>query len=151
MLHGVGGQCHASAALPSGMNWCAPQPVWTGAEYLAHTGIRSPDRLACSGSLYRLRYPRQPYSRLLQQITQIIVCTYHQSFPVINKLSTAEKTYGTTSVLSSTLDEYDLWESGPGHFIRREGHPRYAPHTRLDRLQGRLHALKKIKTLPQVS
>ena len=35
----------------------APGPVWTGAENLAHTGIRSPDRPARSQSLYRLRYP----------------------------------------------------------------------------------------------
>jgi hypothetical protein len=34
-----------------------PGPVWTGAEYLAPTGIRSPDRPARSQSLYRLRYP----------------------------------------------------------------------------------------------
>ena len=32
-------------------------PVWTGAENLASTGIRSPDRPARSQSLYRLRYP----------------------------------------------------------------------------------------------
>ena len=30
----------------------APGPVWTGAEYLATTGIRSPDRPARSESLY---------------------------------------------------------------------------------------------------
>ena len=35
----------------------APGPVWTGAENLALTGIRSPDRPARSQSLYRLRYP----------------------------------------------------------------------------------------------
>ena len=35
----------------------APGPVWTGAENLAATGIRSPDRPACSESLYRLSYP----------------------------------------------------------------------------------------------
>ena len=32
-------------------------PVWTGAENLASTGIRSPDRPARSESLYRLSYP----------------------------------------------------------------------------------------------
>ena len=31
--------------------------VWTGAENVTHTGIRSPDRPARSQSLYRLRYP----------------------------------------------------------------------------------------------
>jgi hypothetical protein len=35
----------------------APGPVWTGAEKLAPTGIRSPDRPARSHSLYRLSYP----------------------------------------------------------------------------------------------
>ena len=30
----------------------APEPVWTGAENLAPTGIRSPDRPARSESLY---------------------------------------------------------------------------------------------------
>jgi hypothetical protein len=33
----------------------APRPVWTGAENLAPTGFRSPDRPARSESLYRLR------------------------------------------------------------------------------------------------
>jgi hypothetical protein len=33
----------------------APGPVWTGAENLAPTGIRSPGRPARSQSLYRLR------------------------------------------------------------------------------------------------
>ena len=36
----------------------ASGPVWTGAENLASTGIRSPDRPARRQSLYRLRYPR---------------------------------------------------------------------------------------------
>ena len=36
---------------------CALEPVWTGAENLAPTAIRSPDRPARSQSLYRLRYP----------------------------------------------------------------------------------------------
>ena len=34
----------------------APGPVWTDAENLAPTGIRSPDRPARSESLYRLSY-----------------------------------------------------------------------------------------------
>ena len=35
----------------------APGPVWTGAENITPTGIRSPDRPAHSESLYRLSYP----------------------------------------------------------------------------------------------
>ena len=62
---GVGCQRHAPAALPPGKDsvpilqeagW-APGPVSTGAENLAHTGIRSPDRPARTESLYRLNYP----------------------------------------------------------------------------------------------
>jgi hypothetical protein len=60
---GVSDQGLASAALPPGKArypWEAarvPGPVWTGAENLAHTGIRSPDRPARSESLlYRLSY-----------------------------------------------------------------------------------------------
>jgi hypothetical protein len=35
----------------------APGPVWTDAEKLALTGLRSTDRPARSEWLYRLRYP----------------------------------------------------------------------------------------------
>jgi len=62
---GVGGQPHAPAAsTPPGKDpvpilqeagW-ATGPVWAGAENLAPTGIRSPDRPGRSRSLYRLRY-----------------------------------------------------------------------------------------------
>jgi hypothetical protein len=61
----MGGQRHASTAFTPGKSpvpilqdagW-APGPVRTGAENLAPTGIRSPDLLARSESLYRLRYP----------------------------------------------------------------------------------------------
>ena len=40
---------------------CAPGPVWTGAENLAPTGIRSPDRRARSQSLYRLSHPAHQF------------------------------------------------------------------------------------------
>jgi len=62
---GVGGQLNAPVASTPGKDpvfvvreagW-APEPVWTGAENLAPTGIRSPKRLACSQSLYLLSYP----------------------------------------------------------------------------------------------
>jgi len=64
---GVGGQPHAPAASTPGKDtvpivqeagW-VPGSVWTGAENLAPTGIRFPDRPARSQSLYRLRYPAQ--------------------------------------------------------------------------------------------
>jgi hypothetical protein len=62
---GVGGERQAPAALPPGKDpvpilqesgW-VPGSVWMGAENLAPTGIRSPDRPARSKSLYQLSYP----------------------------------------------------------------------------------------------
>jgi hypothetical protein len=60
----VGGQRHAPAILPPGKQRAVTHrvgdsvsltgPVWTGAENLAPTGIRFPDRPARSESLYRL-------------------------------------------------------------------------------------------------
>jgi hypothetical protein len=56
-LDGMGGQRHAQPLYPRERHivqeagW-APGPVWTGAENLVPTGIRSP-----SESLYRLSYP----------------------------------------------------------------------------------------------
>jgi hypothetical protein len=59
------GQRHDPAVFTPGKNpvpivqeagWAPPGPVWTGAENLAPTGIRSPDRPARSQSLYRLGY-----------------------------------------------------------------------------------------------
>jgi hypothetical protein len=67
---GGSGQRPAPAALPRERDpvpivqqpgW-ARGSVWTGAENLAPTGIRSPDHPARSESLYRLSYPGR-YSR----------------------------------------------------------------------------------------
>ena len=72
-LEGVSGQRHAPAALyprerPGNhvqeAGWAAG-PVWTGAENLAPTGIRSPDRPARSQSLYRLSYPAHKENSIL--------------------------------------------------------------------------------------
>jgi hypothetical protein len=62
----VGGQKHTSAPLLPGKDllpilvqeagW-APGPVWTSAENLIPTGIRSLDHPTRSEPLYRLRYP----------------------------------------------------------------------------------------------
>jgi hypothetical protein len=49
----------------------APGPVCTGVENLAPTGIGSPDRPACSQSLYRLRYPAQSVSYCMHVIPKI--------------------------------------------------------------------------------
>ena len=49
----------------------APGPVWTGTENLAPTGIRSPDRLLRSQSLYQLSYPAHKEILLPQTIPTI--------------------------------------------------------------------------------
>ena len=51
----------------------APGPVATGAENLAPTAIRSPDRPARSESLYRLRYPGPPITEARTEIVWIFV------------------------------------------------------------------------------
>jgi hypothetical protein len=66
---GVCGQPHAPAAFTSGKEPVAivqeagwvPGPVWTGAESLAPTGIRFPDRPARSESLtaYAISTPKE--------------------------------------------------------------------------------------------
>jgi hypothetical protein len=40
----------------------APQPVWTSAENISPTGVRTPIRPARSDFLYRLRYPGPRFS-----------------------------------------------------------------------------------------
>ena len=59
----------------------APGPVWTGAENLAPTGIRSPDRPARSQSLYRL-YATRPTATLRdpQNLHSFLMLMYHAIF-----------------------------------------------------------------------
>jgi hypothetical protein len=47
-------------------------PVWTTAENLAPTRIRSPDRPASSESLYRLIYPDPRIRTLLSEFTHFL-------------------------------------------------------------------------------
>ena len=83
------GQHHAPAALYFGKEsvpilqeagW-APGPVWTGAENLAPTGVRSADRTARSQSLYRLRYPAHKIIRHLPLIVTTIRTKIDQLWP----------------------------------------------------------------------
>ena len=70
---GVGGQHHAPGRFTPGKDpvpivqeaGLAPGTVWNGAENLAPTGIRSPDRPDRSESLYRLSY-RNPWKADLE-------------------------------------------------------------------------------------
>jgi len=58
----------------------SPVLVWKGAENVAHTGIRSPDRLASSESPYRLSYPGPQIS------TSLINPTFHNTIYKIRRL-----------------------------------------------------------------
>jgi hypothetical protein len=57
-------------------------PVWTAAENLTPTGIRSPDRPARSESLYRLSY-RGPLMTFVQDIKLFVQSrkTRHHTYP----------------------------------------------------------------------
>ena len=89
----MGGQRHDPAALPPGKTryplyrrLLEPQgPIWTDAENLAPTGLRSPDRPARSESLYRLRYPG-PRSELRTIIKKILI-QYNGNVNVVSKES----------------------------------------------------------------
>jgi len=55
----------------------ASGPVWTGAENLAPTGIRSPDRPARRQALYGLRYPAHQqvqHSRIVLSAHTVFMC-----------------------------------------------------------------------------
>jgi hypothetical protein len=51
----------------------APGPVWTGAENLAPTGFRYPDRPTRSHSLYRLSYPAHVLTCIISNFTSPIL------------------------------------------------------------------------------
>ena len=57
-------------------------PVWTGAENLAPTGIRSPDRPARSQTLYRLSYP----AHMFRCVVFILYCLCSHQTDVHNAL-----------------------------------------------------------------
>ena len=53
----------------------APGPVWTSAENLTPTGIRSPDSPARSQLLYQLRYPAYSNTYIKQNYNLLFVVT----------------------------------------------------------------------------
>jgi len=84
VLDGVGGQRHTLAALTPGKTWYplyrrlgGPQPVCTGLENLAPTGIWYPDYLARSESLYGRRYPGSRCGIILMQYYAVRSYSYH--------------------------------------------------------------------------
>ena len=74
----------------------APGPVWTGAENLAPTEIRSPDRPARSQLLYRLRYPTHVYVIRPSEFT-----VFRKSDVFFHNLSLYQTAYTVASLVRS--------------------------------------------------
>jgi hypothetical protein len=83
--------------------------IWTDLEKLTRTGIRSPDRPACSGSLHRLSYSGSQPFRSIQYINgtpvpkRVGVGTYHElCFMICNLLYFIVRTCRLTYWLQET-------------------------------------------------
>jgi len=64
----------------------APAPVWTGAENLTHTEIRSSDRPARSKSLYRLSYFGSPTFIMTSIKGEVHVLNKHHAIKVYGEV-----------------------------------------------------------------
>jgi hypothetical protein len=80
----------------------APRTVWTAAENLAPTGIRSPDRPARSESLYRLRYP----GPLMFSYSDFYICDVNYPAIVLGVLYKIRKAVCGDHVCLSVCDKY---------------------------------------------
>ena len=89
----------------------APGPVWTVAENLAPTGIRSPDRPARNESLYRLRYPG-PH----QRYDFLFVLFLFLLFVKVCSISVGSTSLRSVSVMM--LKESESTGNGSEHFLR---------------------------------
>jgi len=86
-------------------NGWAPGPVWTRAENLAPTGIRSPDRPARSQSLYRLSHPAHRGRRNLY-IIELVNFRSHNSVRLILGFGRLEFEYLRSSVPIAFVANY---------------------------------------------
>jgi hypothetical protein len=87
-----------------------PGPVWTGAENLAPTGIRSPDLPARSQSLYRLSYPAHGFNNTIQQI-------YNRSTEYNMETLFKEYIQGDSGGICNTLGNESMCDSKQKKFI----------------------------------
>jgi hypothetical protein len=80
----------------------APGPVWTGAENLAHVGIRSPDLTTRSQSLYRQSYRAHTLhvEHSVQSETATEVC---EKSKVCNMFQNSKKTYAISCLRKTSL------------------------------------------------
>ena len=119
----MGGQRHAPTELSSGKKpsnqsvgeWMGPGPVWTGAENLTPTGIRSPDRPACSESLYAgTTFERNDVTLLNESMCHKLVCLLNSREASVHRMAgvspvTNPKTKGMNSMEKSRI-HYELVE-----------------------------------------
>jgi hypothetical protein len=75
-------------------------PICTGAENLAPTGIRSPDRLARSELLYRLSYPGS--SEVEYPLLSSAKVKHGQSYTSTSSLVSVMGNYGETFIFAFT-------------------------------------------------
>ena len=95
----------------------SPGPVWTGAENLAPTGIRSPDPLARSQSLYRLRCPTHHES---------LFRLYFQQKPTLE--NTVRYTYSNSGITPGKEPVPIVQEGGWAPELVWTGAENLAPH-----------------------
>ena len=127
---GVDGQRHPPAAFTPGKDpvpivqeagW-APEPVWTGAENLAQTGIRSPDLPARSESLYRLSYRGSHLNYTVSKLriknftgkeAQKVICALKKSVAV------PEEQHETEACSTSFSNEllYRIWSNATSGLV----------------------------------
>ena len=97
----------------------APGPVWTGAENLAPTGIRSPDRPVRSQSLYRLRYPAHDGTSMFRKKFDWVTLRYEElrdTSSVANVVRAVE-----SKVMKSVGNKADSKKSQAKQFLLRSG------------------------------
>jgi hypothetical protein len=120
---GVGGQRNSAAALPPGKRPVlivqeagrAPGAVWTSAENLALTKIRSLDRPACSVSYNDLSYPG-PHKRLLRRHLVTVALTGSLDTNVLNRWHATVLSLGSldTNVLNRPVVRRASYRFCPG-------------------------------------
>ena len=117
-------QHHAPAALPpvpivQKAGW-SPEPVWTGAENFASTGIASPDRPARSESLCRLSYPGPSK----------MYCVHSNSVPIRTHELPSLRNTSTLQDTKRTGAEIGLGENNPPLGFHTEGKVLYVCSSR---------------------
>jgi hypothetical protein len=105
-----------------------PGPVWTSAENLAATGIRSPDRPARTQSTHRLRYPDPRQFSMKPNITNIKLANHRCRIPT-NIITAVMRIKNLPNQISGHLDVPKNVLGIPGLFKKR-----YSPGEKTGRI-----------------